>query len=154
MFYTLGSFYITLLRGDCPNGQKFHFFLYGFITHAAAPDKDARYSSTWLNGIINTCYCLSDDPNSLKRTSSNYPPKQVLKYLATQDYSKLCAKNTFSPRQINELPFCGQARERLTVATCQQWRNAPRQNATSTKKQHTSWPFNDVITSVQPCACW
>jgi hypothetical protein len=64
------------------------------------------------------CYCVPSGLKILKSTSSNYTLKQILKYLATQDYPKLCAKNTFSPRQINELPFCGQARERYAVTTC------------------------------------
>lgn len=123
---------------DCPNRQKLHFFLYGFRTHTEAPDEDARYSSTLLNGIINTCYCVPNGLNNLKCTSSNYTLKQVMKNLAKQHHPKLCARNTSSPRQINELLICGQAPESHTVTTFKQQRNAPRQNATWTIKQYTS----------------
>jgi hypothetical protein len=133
----LGLFYIALVREDCPNRQKLIFFMASEHT-AAAPDEDARHSNALLTWKINICYCFSNGLNSTKRTSSNYPLKKVLQYLATQDHPKLCVINTFSLRQINELPFCGQTRDRHTVATYKRQGNIPRQNAQWTIKQHTS----------------
>lgn len=78
---------------------------------AAAPDEDARYSNALLTWKINMCYSVSNGLNNPKRTSSNYPLKKVLKYLAMQDHPKLCVINTFSLRQTNKLPFCGHTRE-------------------------------------------
>lgn len=74
---------------------------------AAAPDEDARYSNALLTWKINVCFCVSNDLNNPKGTSSNYPLKKILKYLATKDHPKLCVINTFSLQQINSLLFCG-----------------------------------------------
>ena len=96
-----------------------------------------EHLADWENKYVLLCLQWPEQPQAYKfklpaQESTEIPGERRIILNSVQ-------KNILSPRQINELPFCGEARERHAVTTCKQQRNAPRRNATWAIKQHTSW---------------